>query len=138
MLRSERDIRYQCENCGTELGLVEGAIRRSVDSGDMLSAWGGRGRFTVVSHTPGGLILEDEKGTPTLLPWSMLNQVTDFLRRRGGVPIRNSSTQESLHDYLKTFSEHMIAELVARVLEKAGVAGIDYVRPESIWVRSGW
>ena len=103
----------------------------------------GRAQFTVTEYTARGIVLLlGEKQARTPLPWRALEQVPDFLRGRGWVPIGSSystdGTPGSLDAHLKTFLKTATAGWIAVVLEKAGVITVDRTRPARIKLRPGW
>ena len=87
-------------------------------------------------------VLGRRKQARTPLPWRALEQVPDFLRGRGWVPIGSSystdGTPGSLDAHLKTFLKTATAGWIAVVLEKAGVITVDRTRPARIKLRPGW
>ena len=124
-------------------GSVENAVHGAVSPGDLLATPSGRAQFTVAEYTARGIVLLlGEKQARTPLPWRALEQVPDFLRGRGWVPIGSSystdGTPGSLDAYLKTFLKTATAGWIAVVLEKAGVITVDRTRPARIKLRPGW
>ena len=124
-------------------GTVEDAVCGAVSPGDLLATPSGRAQFTVTEYTARGIVLLlGEKQARTPLPWRALEQVPDFLRGRGWVPIGSSystdGTPGSLDAHLKTFLKTATAGWIAVVLEKAGVITVDRTRPARIKLRPGW
>jgi hypothetical protein len=124
-------------------GSVENAVHGAVSPGDLLATPSGRAQFTVTEYTARGIVLLlGEKQGRTPLPWRALEQVPDFLRGRGWVPIGSSystdGTPGSLDAHLKTFLKTATAGWIAVVLEKAGVITVDRTRPARIKLRPGW
>ncbi len=124
-------------------GSVENAVHGAVSPGDLLATPSGRAQFTVTEYTARGIVLLlGEKQARTPLPWRALEQVPDFLRGRGWVPIGSSystdGTPGSLDAHLKTFLKTATAGWIAVVLEKAGVITVDRTRPARIKLRPGW
>ena len=124
-------------------GPVESAVRAAVQPRDVLLTPSGRGRFSVAKYTSDGLVLLlGEKQAWTPLPWRALEEVPDFLRGRGRVPIGSvystDSLPGSLDEHLKAFLTRATAGWVAVVLEKAGVITIDRSRPATFQLCSGW
>ena len=124
-------------------GSVENAVHGAVSPGDLLATPSGRAQFTVTEYTARGIVLLlGEKQARTPLPWRALEQVPDFLRGRGWVPIGSSystdGTPGSLDAHLKTFLKTATVGWIAVVLEKAGVITVDRTRPARIKLRPGW
>jgi hypothetical protein len=124
-------------------GSVENAVHGAVSPGDLLATPSGRAQFTVTEYTARGIVLLlGEKQARTPLPWRALEQVPDFLRGRGWVPIGSSystdGTPGSLDAHLKTFLKTATAGWIAVALEKAGVITVDRTRPARIKLRPGW
>ncbi|MBV8996108.1 MAG: hypothetical protein JO287_20955, partial [Pseudonocardiales bacterium] len=109
-------------------GRVETAVRAVVAPGELLMTPSGRGRFTVAQFASDRLILllgEKEAWTP--LPWRALEELPDFLRDRGWVPIggvySTDSRPGSLDAYLKGFLQRATAGWVAAILTGARRSG---------------
>lgn len=123
-------------------GRVEVAVRAAVPPGDRLATPSGRGTFTVAQYTSDGLVLLGEKEARTSLPWRALEELPDFLRGRGWVPIGSrystDGIAESMDEYLKRYLKRATAGWVAVVLERAAVLAVDRSRPARVRLRAGW
>jgi hypothetical protein len=93
-------------------------VRCHLPLSDRLAIPPGRGTFTVAQYTSAGLILlVGEKEARTPLPGRALEELPDFLRGRGWVPIGSrystDSMAGSMDEYLKRYLKRATAGWVA-------------------------
>ena len=126
------------------MGPVETRIRRHVTAGMVLRSIPGKAPFIVEELATDSLILLlGDKLARTLLTWSCLERIPDFLS--GKDPVRIGSTKNTrslpgtLHWYLTVNCiKRMTAGYVAAILEKTGIIEDLHKTSASIKLKGDW